>query len=237
MAAFRLTRDTILDGSLHAQVRAMLGPDAGFMTDDERRADVERMLGTAPDPARVWVFAFGSLIWNPAFEFAERRVARVHGWHRQFCLWVRAGRGSPERPGLMLSLESGGSCAGVVYRLAPGTERSELDVLWRREMIVRSYRPVWVAARTPEGTVPAIAFATNRAHDRYAPGLDADTVAGHLADACGPLGRGCDYLFDTVAHLRELGIRDRALEALEGKVRARCGADHPADATVPLISD
>lgn len=220
MAAFRLTRDSILDGSLHAQVRAILGDDAAFMTDAQRRAQIESMLATAPAPGPVWVFAFGSLIWNPAFLHDARRVATVHGWHRRFCLWVRAGRGSPERPGLMLSLESGGSCRGVVYRLEPGTERTELDVLWRREMMTHAYRPVWVVARTPEGPVPAIAFAANRSHDRYAPGLDADTVAARLAEAAGPLGRGCDYLFDTVRHLRELGLRDPALEALEAKVLA-----------------
>jgi cation transport protein ChaC len=73
----------------------------------------------------VWVFAFGSLIWNPAFHHVERRTARIHGYHREFCLWVRAGRGSVERPGLMLSLESGGSCTGVAYRLAPGTEAEQ----------------------------------------------------------------------------------------------------------------
>jgi glutathione-specific gamma-glutamylcyclotransferase len=228
MAAFRLTRDTILDGSLHASVRDILGPDVVFMTDDERRAEIEAMLERAPEPGRVWVFAFGSLIWNPAFHHVEQRVARVHGWHRQFCLWVRAGRGSPERPGLMLSLESGGSCRGVVYRLGPGTERTELDVLWRREMFTKSYRPVWVLAHTPEGPAPAIAFAANRDHDRYAPGLDADTVACHLAEAAGPLGRGCDYLFDTVAHLRQLGLRDRALEALEARVRAKRASQTPS---------
>jgi cation transport protein ChaC len=228
MAAFRLTRDTILDGSLHAQVRAMLGDDVVFMSDAERCAQIESMLASAPRPGPVWVFAFGSLIWNPAFLFDGRRVATVHGWHRQFCLWVRAGRGSPERPGLMLSLESGGSCRGVAYRLAPGTERAELDVLWRREMMTHAYRPVWAVARTPDGPVPAIAFAANREHERYAPGLDADTVAARLAEAAGPLGRGCDYLFDTVRHLRELGLRDRALEALEARVLAcRARAEPP----------
>jgi cation transport protein ChaC len=225
-----LTRDAILDGSLHASVREALGPDVPFMSDADRAAQIESMLALASDPAHVWVFAFGSLIWSPAFHFAERRVARIHGFRRCFCLWVRAGRGSPERPGLMLSLESGGSCTGVAYRLAPGTERTELDVLWRREMFTMSYRPVWVVARTPQGPVPAIAFAANREHERYAPDLDEETVAHHLATCAGPMGRGRDYLFDTVAHLRELGIRDRALEALEEKVRARCRAveDGPA---------
>jgi len=219
MSGVKLTRQSILDGSIQASVRALLGPGVRLMTDAERSDQIETMLRDAPQPGQVWVFAFGSLIWNPAFEFVERRVARIHGFHRQFCLWSRAGRGSPERPGLMLSLESGGSCTGVAYRLGEGTERIELDVLWRREMVTLAYRPVWTPIRTPQGSAHAIVFSANRTHERYAPGLDDDTVARYLANGAGPLGRCSDYLFDTVAHLRKLGIRDRRLEALEVKVR------------------
>ncbi len=220
MSKLKLTRETILDGSLHAAVRATLGPDARFATDVERRAQIQEMLANAPRPGRVWVFAFGSLIWNPAFHYVERRTARIHGFHRQFCLWSRAGRGSPERPGLMLSLESGGSCTGVAYRLGKDAIESELDVVWRREMFTMAYRPVWTMARTPEGPEPVIAFSANRAHERYAPGLEEEVVARYLATGAGRMGRCCDYLFETVAHLRQLGIRDRRLEALETKVRA-----------------
>lgn len=221
MTSVSLTRDTILDGTLHASVRAVLGPGARFMSDLERATQVREMLERAPGDGRVWVFAFGSLIWNPAFHFVERRTARIHGFHRQFCLWAKAGRGSPERPGLMLSLESGGSCTGVAYRVAADAAATELDVLWRREMFTMAYRPVWTVARTPDGPVAVIAFSANRVHERYAPGLDDEAVAHHLATGAGPMGRCCDYLFDTVAHLRALGIRDRRLEGLESMVRAR----------------
>ncbi len=220
----RLTRESILDGTLHATVRAVLGPNVRITTDAERAAQVQAILARAPRPGRVWVFAFGSLIWNPAFHFVERRTARIHGFHRQFCLWARAGRGSPERPGLMLSLESGGSCTGVAYRLARRAAATELDVIWRREMFTMAYRPVWTSARTSKGAEPVIAFSANRAHERYAPGLDDEVVARYLATGAGVMGRCCDYLFDTVEHLRRLGIRDRRLEALEAKVRAHGAA-------------
>lgn len=220
MSKLKLTRESILDGTLHAAVRDTLGPDARFATDAERGAQIREMLDNAPRPGRVWVFAFGSLIWNPAFHYVERRTARIHGFHRQFCLWSRAGRGSPERPGLMLSLESGGSCTGVAYRLGKDAIESELDVVWRREMFTMAYRPVWTMARTPKGPEPVIAFSANRAHERYAPGLEEEVVARYLATGAGRMGRCCDYLFETVAHLRQLGIRDRRLEALETKVRA-----------------
>jgi cation transport protein ChaC len=221
MSRFKLTRESILDGSLHASVRAVMGAETTWMTDDERDAEVAHMLASAPAPRAIWVFAFGSLIWNPAFHFVERRTARVHGFHRQFCLWARAGRGSPEKPGLMLSLETGGSCTGVVYRIAEDESATELDVLWRREMFTKAYRPVWTTAYTPAGPVAAIAFTANRTHDRYAPALNDEAIAYHLATGAGALGRCCDYLFETVGHLRTLGIRDRRLENLERRVRAR----------------
>lgn len=221
MTGVRLTRESILDGSLHASVRALLGPGARYATDAERREQVQAILERAPRPGRIWVFAFGSLIWNPAFHFVERRTARIYGFHRQFCLWSRAGRGSPERPGLMLSLESGGSCSGVAYRLERRQAATELDVIWRREMFTMSYRPVWTMARTSKGAEPAIAFSANREHERYVPGLEDEVIARYLATGAGPMGRCCDYLFDTVAHLRQLGIRDRRLEKLEASVRAQ----------------
>ena len=220
MARLQLTRESILDGSLHASVRAVLGPGVRFMTDAERAAQVQAVLASAPRRDRIWVFGFGSLIWNPTFDFVERRTARIHGFHRRFCLWARAGRGSPARPGLMLSLESGGSCTGVAYRLARRAVAIELDVIWRREMFTGAYRPVWTMAQTPKGPEPVIAFSVNREHERYAPALSDDAIARHLATGAGTIGRCCDYLFETTKHLRQLGLRDRRLEALEAKVRA-----------------
>jgi len=228
MGGVKLTRESLLDGTFHAAVRGTLGSNVRFMTDAERATQIEDILARAPRSRRVWVFAFGSLIWNPAFHFVERRTARIHGFHRQFCLWARAGRGSPERPGLMLSLVSGGSCTGVAYRVARRAAATELDVLWRREMSTMAYRPVWTTVRTPEGPEPAIAFSANRGHERYVPGLEDGAVARYLATGAGPMGRCCDYLFDTVAHLRQLGIRDRRLEALEVKVRAKVRAHSAA---------
>ncbi|MCG6954302.1 MAG: gamma-glutamylcyclotransferase [Betaproteobacteria bacterium] len=220
MASLKLTRENILSGVLHDSARAMLGAGTRFMTAEERHRQIEAIVARAPHPERIWVFGYGSLIWNPAFHYAERRTARVHGYHRQFCLWARAGRGSPEKPGLMLSLERGGSCHGVGYRLHPKHVATELDVVWRREMLTMAYRPVWVALHTPRGLEHGIAFAVNRAHERYVREMGEEATARYLATGAGPLGCCADYLFDTVAHLCELGIRDRRLEALERKVRA-----------------
>jgi len=227
-----LTRESILDGTLRASAKALLGPGTVFMTDEERTRQIRAMLESTPRPDRVWVFGFGSLIWNPAFHFVERRTALVRGYHRQFCLWARAGRGSPQSPGLMLALERGGSCHGVAYRIAPEHVETELDVVWRREMLTGAYRAVWVMVRTPDGPEHAIAFAANHKHERYVRGLDVDETVRFLATGKGPLGTCCDYLFDTVSHLTHLGIRDRRMEALVERVRA-----HQASATPPTLSD
>ena len=219
MARYRITRESLLDGTHHARIRADQGSHVTFMPDEERRVDVTKILAQAPQPERIWVFGYGSLMWNPAFHYVERHTARVHGFHRQFCLWSRGGRGSPKYPGLMLSLESGGSCTGVAYRVAPEAAATELDVLWRREMASRSYRPVWVNVHMRHGREPALVFAVNRAHERYVAGLDTETIARYIATGKGTNGDCCDYLFDTVDHLRELGIRDRRMEGLEQRVR------------------
>jgi len=218
MTKYRITRENLLDGSHHARVRAGQA-HVRFMTDEERRAQIAEILARAPRPGRIWVFGYGSLMWNPAFRYVESRTARIHGFHRQFCLWARGGRGSAERPGLMLSLESGGSCTGVAYRIAPGAAVSELDVLWRREMSSWSYRPVWATAYLRRRSEPAIVFAVNRSHERYVPGLDTDTIARYLATGAGLNGSCREYLFDTAEHLQELGIRDSRIEALARRVR------------------
>ncbi len=227
MKKYLITRESLLDGSHHARVRAGQGPNVRFMTDEERSAHVAQILARAPRPGRIWIFGYGSLMWNPAFHYVERRTARVYGFHRQFCLWARGGRGSPERPGLMLSLESGGSCAGVAYRIAPEAATAELDVVWRREMASWSYRPLWVTAHTGRGPEPAIVFAVNRSHERYVPGLDTETIARYLATGAGLNGSCREYLFDTAEHLLELGIRDRRMEMLAHRVRELRPTEEP----------
>ena len=221
---YRLTRESLLDGSHHARIAPAYGPNFRFMTDAERAAHIEGILARAPRPGSVWVFGYGSLMWNPAFHFVEERTARIHGFHRQFCLWARAGRGSPERPGLMLSLESGGSCSGVAYRIARDAVKTELDILWRREMRSLSYRPLWVTAHTQKGAVQAIVFAVNRSHERYVPGLDAKTVVRYLANGAGLNG---NVLRVPVRHGRSPAAarHTRRADGEPGVGRARAAAE------------
>jgi cation transport protein ChaC len=175
-------------------------------------------LRTTSDP--VWLFAYGSLMWNPEFDYAEARPGLLHGYHRRFCLYSRDYRGTPERPGLVLGLDRGGSCHGIAYRLPPGRVGETLDRIWAREMTGRVYEMRRVAVRTTDGVVTAHACVVRRASPDYAGRLSLDDTARLLASAVGGRGTGRDYLANTVRHLEALGIRDRLLHRIEARVAA-----------------
>jgi glutathione-specific gamma-glutamylcyclotransferase len=211
-----LSRDDLCDGSaLQTFVRARI-PYA--WTDAQIEGSLAATMAKAP-PGDIWLFAYGSLIWNPLIPVAEERVAMVHGLHRSFCIWSELGRGSPGRPGLVLGLDRGGRCQGVVLRLERHHALAELRMVWRREMVTGAYRPTWIKARTPEGTVIAIAFAVERRNQAYAGRLDEDRVVGVLETAGGFLGPCRDYLAQTIAGLATRGIREPVLQRLA----MRCG--------------
>jgi glutathione-specific gamma-glutamylcyclotransferase len=220
-----LTRDNIRSGAVR-KIAAGHGL-MRILSDEELASSLGGLLGGADLSTGVWVFGYGSLIWNPAFHFTDRVVGTVYGFHRRFCLWTHLGRGCPERPGLVLGLERGGSCRGVAYHIAPDAAMEELDIVWRREMISDAYVPRWVAVRTPMATVKAITFTINHAHERYARDLSDEEAAAAIAGASGFLGPCADYLINTVDHLAALGIHDRPLERLRDRVLAQAAAPSP----------
>jgi cation transport protein ChaC len=168
----------------------------------------------------VWLFAYGSLMWNPEFDYAEVRPAFLRGYHRRFCLYSRDYRGTPERPGLVLGLDRGGSCHGIAYRLPPEGLGPAFDRIWAREMTGRVYEMRRVAVCTAGGTVTAHACVVRRASPDYAGRLSVDRMAELLAVAVGGRGTGRAYLANTVRHLEALGIRDRLLHRIEARVAA-----------------
>lgn len=218
-----LTRDAIRNGFVRRMIAAA-GIDMRVLDETEIETSRRAALDDAAPRRSIWIFAYGSLMWNPAFHFVERRLGRVHGYHRRFCLWTRVGRGSDHQPGLLLGLERGGSCRGVAFRIAAHQVDDETRVIWAREMISDAYRPRWLRVRTGQGDIAALAFVINHRHERYAGRLAEETVARAVTKARGELGSCADYLLTTARHLEELGIRDERLARVLERVAARPGA-------------
>ena len=172
----------------------------------------------------VWIFAYGSLMWNPEMPFAERRPALLRGFHRSFCLYSRDYRGTPERPGLVLGLDRGGSCRGIAYRLPPKGLSAAIDRVWAREMAGQVYDMRSVHVATPQGKIAAYAFTVRRDNQDYAGRLNSDEAARIIAAAVGGRGTGREYLANTVRHLEELGIAEGPLHRIEERVRALIAA-------------
>jgi glutathione-specific gamma-glutamylcyclotransferase len=216
-----ITRDLLKAGAIQRMV-AEGDPTAKVLSFDELARSRRALLAKEKPRGDVWVFGYGSLIWNPAFHFTERQTGLIRGWHRRFCLWTLMGRGTPERPGLVLGLDRGGVCRGVAFRVAAVAVEEELDLIWRREMVTAAYTPRWVTAATPDGPVRAIAFTINRSHPRYAGRLSEEETARVLARAGGQLGSCADYFRSTFDHLTSLGICDRGLDTLSRRIAAIC---------------
>jgi len=143
-----LTRQTLSDGSASDAFRSSAPKGTTLLTEEQFLESLDQTLhGVAPG-ADVHVFAYGSLMWNPAFQFSGESIATVRGWSRKFCLRLHMARGSPERPGIMLALDRGGACRGVAYRIAGHAVRNELLLLWRREMLAGVYHAKWVDAHS-----------------------------------------------------------------------------------------
>lgn len=199
-------------------------PEVPTIGDRQMRAAVTSMLAARPLQAAgegVWVFGYGSLLWNPCVAIAERRGARLYGFHRDFRIKLAHGRGSPEAPGLMLGLVPGGSCRGVALRVRADDLEYELLMIWRREMLTGVYVPRWVELHIPGERLRAITFVANPRHPSYCPRLDEACAVELLATGTGMLGSAADYLNNTVACLDAQGIHDRRLRVLRDRVAAR----------------
>ncbi len=175
---------------------------------------LERALDEWGGHGDLWIFGYGSLIWRPDFEFAERRAAKVHGWHRALKMWSRVNRGTPECPGLVFGMLPGGSCRGMVFRVPREHARQVMVNLWQREMALGVYDPRWLPSQTPQGQVRALAFTLSRSSPSHTGVLADDEYRRIFAQASGIYGSTRDYAESTHAELQRLGIHDRALARL-----------------------
>lgn len=170
----------------------------------------------APDMDEFWVFGYGSLMWNPGFPYLERVEAHVFGYRRSLCVRSQVHRGTPERPGLVLGLDRGGSCRGVAFRVDGKDRVDVLAYLRARELVTHVYKermlPVLLLDRRQ---IKAIGYVVDRAHLQYAGALDVAEAAAIVREAVGKSGPNPTYVINTVAHLRQMGIRDHWLEGVE----------------------
>ncbi len=203
------------------------------MTEEDYRLLTHRLAQEVGD-GPLWIFAYGSLIWKPGFDSIACARGAAHGWHRSFSLRIERGRGSPDQPGLMMMLSPGGRCDGVIYRVADDQKREQIDKALRREITnhdsLSSVR--WLPVRTEAGeTVRALTFWVGGTSPRIVrPRLPLDEVARVLARACGHRGSCAEYLYNTVLHLAEFGIRDRNLWHLQALVAEEIRTHHLAGA-------
>ena len=175
--------------------------------------------------ADLWVFGYGSLMWRPGFDFEERTLAVVRGYRRALCVYSHVHRGTPERPGLVLGLDRGGSCKGVAFRVGAARAAATVAYLRAREQVTMVYREVTLAATLADGrSVRALCYAVDRGHAQYAGALDLPALERFVRQGVGVSGPNPEYVRNTYAHMREIGIVDASLAALVRRVGPDTGA-------------
>lgn len=173
------------------------------------------------DMGDFWVFGYGSLMWKPGFDHVETVRARVSGYRRSLCLASRVHRGTPEREGLVLALDRGGSCVGVAFRVEPHKRDDVIAYLRERELVTYAYLERFVKITLPDGRKgEALTYVIDRSHEQYAGSLSEAEAARRVMGAVGKSGTNEDYVLNTIEHLQALGIRDHWLEEVGRIIRA-----------------
>ena len=203
------------------------GPDPRWVEDAELEAFVQGLVAQRPK-GPLWIFAYGSLIWKPTFPSVGRKHGVARGWHRSFCLELDRWRGTPEQRGLMMALDHGGSCAGLLYELPEeGLYEAVYSLVWREISFRHDLGTVrWLSVESDDGPVKALTFWAGPKGQRIFRKLPPEKVAASIARACGHLGSNAAYLHNTVLHLAEAGIYDRNLWRLQKLVAREIRALH-----------
>ena len=220
-----ITREMLQNWRVASLARERDGADASIASEEQLLASRRQLIADDADCSDFWVFGYGSLIYNPIIDHTQRAIASIYGYHRRFCLWTKIGRGSPECPGLVLSLDHGGSCRGVAFQLNPQNAIAELDLLWRREMMTLAYQPRLLSLHTEIGVKRGLAFVANPSRPAYAQRMPFETTVEVVARAAGFNGPCRDYLHDTVKGMQACGIHDQQLEKLVAAVQQRLASN------------
>lgn len=190
------------------------GLDPGFITTDADREAGRKAFLKGHD-GDLWVFAYGSLMWDPAIHFEELRHARIEGYARRMCLYDdMGGRGGPDKPGLMAGLDAGPFCEGLAFRIAEDRVDRETHFLWSREMIAAGYLPRMLEAETPQGKIETVGFVADHTQPNIRPDLSHEAQVQYVATGEGILGSSFDYVDGLVTHFDLLGIDDPFLRRI-----------------------
>lgn len=199
-------------------------PNINFvhMSPEEKQQSFLETRAGRPSDEPMWIFGFGSLMWNPCFDYDIKTAAVLKGYDRKFHIWTTRARGTPDNPGLGLCLEDcAGACRGVAFRLVEGDVEAAWERLWEREMGSGIYRPVWVSLESEDhDRIVALTFVVNREHPHYAGPMPSERMADIMAGAKGSYGLCRDYLAGTIEEMRKLDVSDSDLEELLSRVDA-----------------
>lgn len=176
---------------------------------------------------QFWIFGYGSLMWRPGFPHLKSEAARIHGFHRSLCVYSHVHRGTPEKPGLVLGLDRGGSCHGMAFEVASEDWEATIAYLRAREQVTSVYieKQKFVTLLQTGQRVEAVTYVVDRAHKQYAGVLDDDALERHVRNGQGVSGACTDYVMSTLAHLRDMKIHDPALERLAARLNNQAASN------------
>ena len=215
----KLTKDNISKGHLGEKIKSISGSDKVLTTEEllQARRKIIPDKGIGED---IYIFAYGSLLWNPTVDYEDEFLAKVYGFHRSFCMKTNLGRGSFKNPGLMLGLDKGGSCQGSAFKLRNSEAIKNIDILFRREMVTGAYKPKLLKTILVNGRkVLSLAFTVDKKHKNYFQDKEIQTKAKMISNAHGFLGTCEEYFQNTLESLSELNIVDSEMTAISNYLK------------------
>ena len=215
----KLTKNNISKGHLGDKIKSISGSDKVLTTEEllQARRKIIPDKGIDED---IYIFAYGSLLWNPTVDYEDEFLAKVYGFHRSFCMKTNLGRGSFKKPGLMLGLDKGGSCRGSAFKLRNSEAIKNIDILFRREMVTGAYKPKLLKTILVNGRkVLSLAFTVDKKHKNYFQDKEIQTKAKMISNAHGFLGTCEEYFQNTLESLSELNIVDSEMTAISNYLK------------------
>ena len=210
----KLTKKNINEGRLGEKIKSISGSDK-VLTKNELIKERRKIIPDDGIGEDIYIFGYGSLLWNPTINYEAQYLAKIYGFHRSFCMKTYLGRGSFKNPGLMLGLDKGGSCIGSAYKLNRDDAIKNIDILFKREMVTGAYKPKLLKTKLDNNKIVlSLAFTVDKKHKNYFSDKDTSVKASMISKANGFLGSCKEYFDFTLKSLEELNITDKEMRAI-----------------------